>query len=122
MNASGCVFCTNPAALDMCKSCSRSYDTSRAADDGTIFASMRWASNRVRRALGPFLVTPRKLATLIAYIKAADDVVMFIDTEQWGSNDDPNAAVQSLARARSAVCKAWGYRNPTGRSRVAPKV
>jgi len=106
----GCLFCTDPGNPRMCRSCARSYGQDRArTDGGEVIGAMRWAARRLRRSLRPLLVTPRKLATLLAYIKAADDMATFVDTTTWGDGA-PARAEQRLSRARAAVCKAWGTR------------
>ena len=107
-HVAGCVFCTDPTTLNMCRSCARSYDQDRArTDGGEVIGAMRWAANRVRRILRPLLVTPRKLSTLIAYIKAADDVASFVDTEGWDNGDAARSA-KKFFHARAQVLKTWG--------------
>jgi len=46
-----CVVCIDrpQAGLLLCKQCGRSYDAAKAADDGTLFAVIKWAAERARR-------------------------------------------------------------------------
>ncbi len=108
----GCHFCVEPGNLKMCRGCARSYDQSRARDAGTIFDAMIWASQRSRSVIKHLLVKPKKLSSLVAFIKAADEVASFVDDTQRGEGGGEAAkALEVFRQKRAAVCKAWG-RNP----------